>query len=126
MVVVSVYSALGSFLIKVPKLKSSICRSTTSAQRFHVLTSKKSTYLFLVCLHKLPPSLLSCLALHRALINYLADINLWEVFLEMLVDLLVKLGESQFRSLDLLKDVPVGLSMQDSLDSKLTLDLYRY
>lgn len=42
----------------------------------------------------------------------------------MLIDLLVELGEPQFRSLDLLQDIPVGLSMQDSLDSKLTLNLF--
>jgi len=38
--------------------------------------------------------------------------------------LIVELGKAQFTSAATLEDVPVGLRVDDSLDSELLLDLY--
>ena len=62
---------------------------------------------FLVCHQEFAPPLLASLALHFILINTLRGIEIWEIGLEMCVDLIVDLGEPQGRATDLFEDCPV-------------------
>ena len=68
----------------------------------------------LVLVDEVAPSLLAGLALHLVLVDCSGGIEVGELLLEVLVDLVVLLGEAQGRALDLLEDVPVCLHVLDN------------
>ena len=69
--------------------------------------------LLLVCHQELPPPLLASLALHLVLVNLRCRVELGEIGLQMCIDLIVELCESECRSADLLEDGPVCGHMLD-------------
>ena len=64
--------------------------------------------------HKLPPPLLSGLALHLILVDGSGGVEVGEILLQMLVDVVIVFGQAQGRALDLGQDRPVCFEMLDS------------
>lgn len=64
-------------------------------------------YFVLVHIDKVPPLLLASLALHLILINRTLEVEVGELLVEVLEDLIVELGQAQFRAWELLEDGPV-------------------
>lgn len=67
--------------------------------------------LLLVHGDELAPSLFALLTLHLVLVDGLAHIDLGKVLLEVLVDLVIVLGETELGTLDRLEDLPVRLHL---------------
>jgi hypothetical protein len=67
--------------------------------------------LLLVRHDELAPLLLSVLALHLILVYCGLGVKVWELLLEVLVDLIVELGEAQLGAGHLLEDLPVCLDV---------------
>ena len=63
--------------------------------------------LLLILVHPVAPFFLAQLALHSILVQRLCGIEVGELLLEVLVDLVVHLGQPQFRPRDFFQDSPV-------------------
>lgn len=68
----------------------------------------------LVCHHKVTPPLLALGALHLSLVYRGGRVKLGEVLEEVLVDLVINLGQAQGAPLDLFENGPVCLEVLDS------------
>ena len=66
-------------------------------------------HLLLVLADELAPPLLALLALHLALVQCGRCVKVGEFLLEVLIDFVIDLGESQFRAGDFFEDLPVRL-----------------
>lgn len=75
-------------------------------------------HLLLVLVDEVAPPLLAGLALHLVLVYGGGCVEVGELLLEVLVDLIVNLGEAQSRALDLFEDVPVRLHVLDNCVSR--------
>lgn len=64
--------------------------------------------------HEFPPPLLSRLALHLILVDGSGGVEVGEILLQVLVDLIVVLGQPQRRALDFAENGPVRLKVLDS------------
>jgi hypothetical protein len=71
-------------------------------------------HLFLVCHHEITPPLLSLRALEPILIYGLGGVKFGKVLAEMLVDLIINLGQTESAALHLFQDCPVRLQVLDS------------
>lgn len=69
------------------------------------------TYLILILRHKQPPLFLPRLILHLILIQWYRRVKIWKHFHQVIVDLLIHTGQSQFASLAPFEDRPVGLGV---------------
>lgn len=69
--------------------------------------------LLLVSHHEVPPALLAPGALHLVFVYGLGGVELGKVLAEVLVDVIVDLGQAKGAGLDLLEDGPVRLEVTD-------------
>jgi hypothetical protein len=79
--------------------------------------------LVLIRHHKFAPPLLALGALHYVLVNGGGGVELGEVFLQVLKDVVVQLGQTQGGALYSFEDRPVCLHMLNDFDGKLLLHL---